>query len=410
MKRFGNIFRLRGDKAIWAICIILSCISLVFVYSSIGYMAIVKMHTTPTLAFAKHVVFVVMAYLVAAFVSNLNYQFFSRISGILYVVAVGLLFFTLLSGGRWMRLPLLGSFQPSEIAKIIVIITTAKILTINHDSDDPRKLYWWSIVPMSLVAAVILPENLSTALLVFGTGLVMMYLGGVKKSYLIGTVGLLVVVGVLGLFAAYQIFHSELAEYARHGILARAETWSNRVDHWLHHDETLATQENTALMAVADGGLFRINIGGTIHARLMTQANNDFIFAIIIEEVGSLVGFTIFLLYTILYYRCIMMAYRSGRRYGSLLIMGLSTSIYLQAIVHMCVCVGVIPVTGQTLPLISTGGTAYLLTGFSIGLIQSVINNAKTTPAPVATESNDTSTTTINTENQTEPPDQTTTT
>ncbi|MBR1792757.1 MAG: FtsW/RodA/SpoVE family cell cycle protein [Bacteroidales bacterium] len=375
MKKIGQLFKLKGDPVIWAICIILSCISLIAVYSSIGYTAITKMNTTPTLAFVKHAFFIIIAYAAALVVSNLNYQLFSRISTILYLCTVALIFLLMLTKSRWFHIPFIGSVQPSEWAKICAIIFTARTLTLHKDDYGSGKLFWISLLPMSLIAALIMPENLSTALLVFAVGLIMMFLGGVRTKHILITIGILIVIGSLSLTLSYKIFHSELAVYARESPLKRAETWSNRIDHWLNPDEASITQENMAKMAIADGGLLRMNIGGTVHARLMTQANNDFIYAIIVEETGSIVGIIIFLLYTILFYRCIMLSYWSGRRYGGLLIIGLGTSIYLQAIVHMCVCVGIIPVTGQTLPLISTGGTAYLLTGFSIGLIQSVVRS-----------------------------------
>lgn len=361
----------------WVICIILSCISLIWVYSSIGYEAITKMHTSPTMAFIKHAFYIAIAYTAAIVVSNINYQFFSRIATLLYLCALAFVFFLMLTHSRWIWIPYVGSLQPSEVAKVCAIIFTARTLAILKEDATASKRFWFSLLPMAIIAAFIMPENLSTALLVFGVGLFMMYLGGVKLKHILLTVIPILLVGALSLFLAYKIFHSDFAPTARESFLARAETWSNRIDHWIHPDNEALTQENMAKMAVADGGLFRMNIGGTVHARLMTQANNDFIYAIIVEETGSIVGIIIFLLYSILFYRCITLSYWSGRRFGGLLILGLGSSIYLQALIHMCVCVGVIPVTGQPLPLISTGGTSYLLTGFSIGLIQSVARDTK---------------------------------
>ena len=375
MKKIGSIFRLSGDKVIWILCFILSAISIVFVYSSIGYTAIKDMHTSPTMAFARHVLFIIVAYFVGAATSNIGYQLVSRIATVLYIIALALLVSTLLTGSRWIPLPLLGRFQPSELAKIIVLIFTARTLALHHDTLTDKSLFWVTLVPILLVAGLILPENLSTALLVVTSGLVVMFFGGVKLKYILEFVVIGVLVGGLGLFVAYKVFHSDLADAARQTRLARAETWSNRVDHFMNPDEEEVSQENLARMAVADGGLFKMNIGGTVHARLMTQANNDFIYSIIVEEVGSLPGILIFLIYTIFFYRCCMLAYWSGRRFGGLLILGIGSIIYIQAIVHMCVCVGAIPVTGQTLPLVSTGGTAYIITGFAVGIIQSVAKN-----------------------------------
>ncbi|MBQ9546586.1 MAG: FtsW/RodA/SpoVE family cell cycle protein [Bacteroidales bacterium] len=397
MKKIGRIFHLSGDKVIWILCFILSAISIVFVYSSIGYTAIKDMHTSPTLAFARHVLFIIVAYLVGAATSNIGYQLVSRIAVMLYIIAVALLFFTFLTGSRWIPLPLLGRFQPSELAKIIVLIFTARTIALYHDKLTDKPLFWATLIPIIIVAGLILPENLSTALLVMASGLIVMFFGGVKIKYILEFVIVAVLIGSLGLFVSYKVFHSEYADRARQTIIARAETWSNRVDHFMHPDEEEVSQENLARMAVADGGLFKMNIGGTVHARLMTQANNDFIYSIIIEEVGSIPGILIFLIYTIFFYRCCMLAYWSGRRFGGLLILGIGSIIYIQAIVHMCVCVGAIPVTGQTLPLVSTGGTAYIITGFAVGIIQSVAKNtnqrkkaktAETAEQPVETTTN----------------------
>ena len=397
MKKIGRIFHLSGDKVIWILCFILSAISIVFVYSSIGYTAIKDMHTSPTLAFARHVLFIIVAYLVGAATSNIGYQLVSRIAVMLYIIAVALLFFTFLTGSRWIPLPLLGRFQPSELAKIIVLIFTARTIALYHDKLTDKPLFWATLIPIIIVAGLILPENLSTALLVMASGLIVMFFGGVKTKYILEFVIVAVLIGSLGLFVSYKVFHSEYADRARQTIIARAETWSNRVDHFMHPDEEEVSQENLARMAVADGGLFKMNIGGTVHARLMTQANNDFIYSIIIEEVGSIPGILIFLIYTIFFYRCCMLAYWSGRRFGGLLILGIGSIIYIQAIVHMCVCVGAIPVTGQTLPLVSTGGTAYIITGFAVGIIQSVAKNtnqrkkaktAETAEQPVETTNN----------------------
>ncbi|MBQ7279487.1 MAG: FtsW/RodA/SpoVE family cell cycle protein [Bacteroidales bacterium] len=378
MKSKIKILKFSGDRVVWLLCFILSTISLIAVYSSIGYTAIIDYHTTPVMAFLKkHLLYVLIAYLGAMVVSNINYQFFSRIANVLYLGAVALLFVVLVLGGRWLRLRYIGQFQPSEIAKPIVIIFIAHLLAIYHDQLNDKKLFWLTLIPLALVAGLIMPENLSTALLVFATGLAIMYLGGVKRKYIFITIALLGIAGGSMLFVSYKVFHSPLASYAREApLIARAETWSNRIDHWLNPDKEELSQENMARMAIAEGGLIKANIGGTVHARLMTQANNDFIYAIIVEETGSIVGVIIFLLYTILFYRCMILAYKSGRRFGGLLIMGIATSIYLQAIVHICVCVGVIPVTGQTLPLISTGGTSYVFTCIGIGMIQAVVKSS----------------------------------
>ena len=155
-------------------------------------------------------------------------------------------------------------------------------------------------------------------------------------------------------------------------VLERSETWVNRVDRWLNPNHDELSQENMARMAIARGGVLGAGIGNTVHARLMTQAHNDFIYAIIIEETGMVGGLVVFILYAIFYYRCVRLARRCKGTFGSLIVAGLGTVIYIQALVNMSVAVGVLPVTGQTLPFVSYGGTAYLFLGCGFGVIQSV--------------------------------------
>ena len=155
-------------------------------------------------------------------------------------------------------------------------------------------------------------------------------------------------------------------------MFERQDTWGHRVYSWINPQPDELTQENMARMAIARGGVLGAGIGNTVHARLMTQSHNDFIYAIIIEEMGLVGGIVVFLLYSILYFRCIRLAWRCKGRFGALTVAGMGTVIYLQALVNMSVAVGVLPVTGQTLPFISYGGTAYLFMGCGLGIIQSV--------------------------------------
>ncbi|MBQ6096845.1 MAG: FtsW/RodA/SpoVE family cell cycle protein, partial [Bacteroidales bacterium] len=176
-------------------------------------------------------------------------------------------------------------------------------------------------------------------------------------------------------------------------FLARSGTWSSRIDNWLNFNEDELSQESMARMAVASGKLFGVGIGSTIQARLMTQANNDLIYSIIIEETGMVGGLVVFLLYLYLYVRCIKIAIKCKGDFGRMTVVGLGTLIFLQAAIHMSVSVGALPVTGQTLPLISSGGTAYLCMGLALGIIQSVaydvnLNESKKAPKAVDNHNN----------------------
>lgn len=381
----------RGDKTIWVVFMLLSIISLVEVYSSIGLYAYSLPGTMPTGLFLKHLVIVAITYVVVILVSRVNYRFFSRFAMLGYWLTLVLLAVMLaLQGGRWFRIPLIGQFQPSEIAKIVLVVFVARILAIKKDQLSELGTFLQLLIYIVLVVALILPENFSMAALIFLVCYLMMFMGGVKRVYWWRFLVALAFVGMLG---AFVMLRSSDGEADGGEVLHRSGIWAERIDNWLHPDPDALTQENMARMAIARGGVFGAGIGNTVHARLMTQAHNDFIYAIIIEETGMVGGIVVFLLYSILYFRCVRLAWRCKGRFGALTVAGMGTVIYLQALVNMSVAVGVLPVTGQTLPFISYGGTAYLFMGVGLGIIQSVaadVYAAENSEKPTIKQASDT--------------------
>ena len=362
----------RGDKTIWVVFLLLSIISLVEVYSSIGLYAYSLPGTMPTGLFLKHLVIVAATYVVVILVSRVNYRFFSRFAMLGYWLTLVLLAVMLaLQGGRWFRIPVIGQFQPSEIAKIVLVVFVARMLAIKKDQVAELGTFLQLLLYVGIVVALILPENFSMAALIFLVCYLMMLIGGVNRKYWWRLLLGVVFVGMVALLLMSRGGNSG-AEAEGGEVLHRSGIWAERIDNWMHPDPDALTQENMARMAIARGGVFGAGIGNTVHARLMTQAHNDFIYAIIIEEMGMVGGIVVFLLYSILYFRCIRLAWRCKGRFGALTVAGLGTVIYLQALVNMSVAVGVLPVTGQTLPFISYGGTAYLFMGVALGIIQSV--------------------------------------
>ena len=202
----------------------------------------------------------------------------------------------------------------------------------------------------------------------------MMLFGGVNRKWWwrLFLAGVLVV--SVGLAIAYMRYDkgTQAETEKTEQILERSTTWGHRIHSWLQPNPDELSQENMARMAIARGGILGKGPGNTVHARLMTQAHNDFIYAIIIEELGMVTGILVLVLYSFFYFRCIRLAWRCKGRFGALAVAGFGTMIYLQALANMCVAVGVLPVTGQTLPFISYGGTAYLFLGCGLGVIQSV--------------------------------------
>ncbi|MBO4599210.1 MAG: FtsW/RodA/SpoVE family cell cycle protein [Bacteroidales bacterium] len=371
MKRKLNI--MAGDTALWVIFFLLSGISLIAVYSSIGLTAVTQMSATPMHAFFKHLGLVAATYLVIIALSHVNFRYFSRPSLWLYLICLLLLLLVLFLDPvhkRWLHLPYLPAFQPSEIAKVVLLVFTARNIALSRDRLDEPLTFYMLMVPAVVVTLFVAPSNLSTGLLIFISCYLLLFFGGVNRS--LWWKGFAIMLALLILSFVLFYFVGDKID------LFRTSTWGHRLQSWLHPDPTELSQENMARMAVARGGLFFHNgIGTTIHGRLMTQAHNDFIFAIIIEEAGSLAGAFIFLLYAWFYFRCIRIATRCQVLFGSLAVAGIGTMIFLQAVLHMSVSLGVIPVTGQTLPFISHGGTAYLFMGLGIGVIQAVAADNK---------------------------------
>lgn len=362
----------KGDRVIWVIFLALAFISLISVFSSIGYTAVTT-HSTPERAFARHLAFVVITFVMVALLSNVDYKSYSKASWFGYILSIVLLLMALIIGhaenesgsgmSRWINIPYLGSFQPSELAKIVIVIYLARLLAQERERLGEWETLRRILVPVLLIVGLVVFENLSMALIIFVVCFAMLRVSPVDTGMWRKTLLAIVVVGVLAIVVGNKM---------EMGFLSRSGTWAGRIDRWLHFDEAELTQEGMARMAVASGKFFGVGIGSTIQARLMTQANNDLIYAIIVEETGMLGGAVVFMLYLWLYVRCIKIAWRSKSIFGRMTVVGLGTLIFLQAAIHMSVSVGALPVTGQTLPFISSGGSSYLCMGLAIGVIQSI--------------------------------------
>lgn len=371
--KVSKIFR--GDRTIWVVFLLLSIISLVEVYSSIGLFAYSQNGVgSPTSLFFKHLFIVIATWVVVILASHVNYRYFSRFSLMGFWISVVLLAIVLMMGGRWFHLPVVGQFQPSEVAKVMLVLFIARQIALKKEQTDDLGTFLSLLIYIVGVVVLVLPENFSTAALIFLSCYLMMLFGGVNRKWWwrLFLAGVLVV--SVGLAIAYMRYDKGTQAEAEktEQILERSTTWGHRIHSWLQPNPDELSQENMARMAIARGGILGKGPGNTVHARLMTQAHNDFIYAIIIEELGMVTGILVLVLYSFFYFRCIRLAWRCKGRFGALAVAGFGTMIYLQALANMCVAVGVLPVTGQTLPFISYGGTAYLFLGCGLGVIQSV--------------------------------------
>ena len=361
MRRLSSI--VKGDRMIWIIFIFFTVVSFLAVYTSIGFTARHDLGRSPLMATLRHLMFILIGYLCVWLGGRINYRLYARFSRPAYIASVSFLLLVLLFfGSRWVRIPVIGSFQPSEIAKICLLFFMATMMSKYNERVESKFFVPLALIPVFLTCGLILPENLSSAIITFVASIVMMFVAGAKKSSLLKALAFLL--GVAVVFV--------LVLKALDAEVFRSETWGNRINNWLHPNPAEYNQENMSRMAVARGGLFGAGIGNTIHGRLMTQAHNDFIYAVIVEEAGSFLGIIILLAYSLLYLRCLVVARKSDKIFGKLICVGIGTLIYVQALVHICVSVGVIPVTGQTLPFISYGGSAYVFMSIGLGAVQSV--------------------------------------
>lgn len=363
-------FRIYGDKWLWFFFFLLTVVSVVSVYTSIGLSAATDHGTSAMRQEAKHLVYVLCAYAVAIFVACRSRNMVSFVSWLLCIGSTVLVYCLLFRSDaeRWVSI---GGFslQPSEIAKVSLIVTLASLIQAFKGKIDSKVLIRFLLGLVVLVDVPIFLKNGSTGILLFGVCWLMLFFSGVDNARLFKYSLALVLVCVL-----YMGVRSCVGA---EGEVGRSHTWKHRIETFVNPDFDEITQENIARMAVARGGAFGVGIGNTIHGRLMEEAHNDFIFAVIIEEIGSVPATFILLIYVFFFFRCIYIATRSDSLYGSLSVAGLGLLIFSQAIVNMAVAVGALPVTGQTLPFVSMGGTSYVFMACGLGVIQSVARDNK---------------------------------
>ena len=360
---------LGGDRVIWIVVLILSIYSLLSVYSSSGILVFRNPGTSPTHFIAKHTIFLIAGLIMIYIIHRIPYKYFSKLSQIFLIIAIPLLVVTLIFGedinraSRWLEIPLIGmSFQPSDFAKLALIMYVARVLSQEQENiQDFYRAFLPIIIPVGVVCLLIMPENLSTSLILFATCVILMFTGRIRTRYLVV------------LFLAGTLI---LGSYVTIVILTEKEgrvgTWENRVKSFFDKD-TENYQVEQAKIAIASGGLFGKFPGNSTQRNFLPHPYSDFIYAVIIEEYGLLLGgIPILLLYLILLYRAGVMLRKSTRAFPAFLAVGLTAGLVLQAMIHMAVAVNLLPVTGQPLPMISMGGTSMMFTCISLGMILSV--------------------------------------
>ena len=358
-----------GDRIIWAVIILLSIYSVVAVYSTSGILVHRNPGSSPMYFAFRHASFLLAGFRLVYFTHLIPYKYFSRLSQLMVVIAIPLLILTLLFGtsineaNRWLELPVIGlTFQTSDFAKLALIMYLARLLSQNQNEiKDFYRAFLPMIIPTGIICLLIMPEDLSTAMILLATTVILMFIGRVNSRHL-----MLIALGGMIIIGSYIGISMLLDKQGRVG------TWQSRIESYLDSD-TENYQVEQAKIAIARGGLLGKLPGNSTQRNFLPHSYSDFIYAVIIEEYGLLLGgIPVLLFYLILLYRAGVLVRKSTRTFPAFLAIGLTLGLVLQAIVHMAVSVNLLPVTGQPLPLVSMGGTSLILTSLSLGMILSV--------------------------------------
>lgn len=376
---------LKGDRVIWVLVLIISVYSLLSVYSTAGQLAFKYKGGNTEYYLVQRFIMLSLGFGIMYLAHKVKYTVFSKLSVIGMIITVPLLIITLIMGAnlnsatRWLMIPGLGiSFQTSDLAKLILVTYVARMLVKNQDNIKDFKTGFLPIaIPVVIVCALILPANFSTAAMLFLICVILMFIGRVSLKH----------IGILTGSAVAGFGLLILLAMAAPKLLPRLDTWKSRVMTFVganQEDEAKTTsgqvalskekyQSDLAKMAIAEGGLLGTGPGNNINKYRLPQGYSDFIYAMIIGEYGSIFGGMVILLaYLILLYRAVRIATKSEYAFATFLVIGLSLSMVIQAFINMSVAVGIFPVTGQPLPMISMGGTSTLFTGLTLGMILSV--------------------------------------
>lgn len=361
---------LKGDKVIWAIMLLLSLISILVVYSAIVTLAHKFKQGNTEYYLIKHVVIISLGFGLTFVFHKIKYTVFSKVAQIGFILSIPLLLYTLLRGvsageaNRWLEIPGIGlTFQTSDIAKLMLLMYVARVLTTKADQlGDFKSLFKYLLLPIGISCVLILPANFSTAALLFMNCLFLMFIGRIKIKFLIYILGACLAFALLLGVVVYQFPNA----------IPRGATWKARIESFSKGDSKSNYQSEQAKIAIATGGVIGKGPGNSTQRAFLPQASSDFIYAIIIEEYGLMLGFSMLFLYMIFLFRGIRIMRDTEKTFGGFLASGLAFSLVFQALINMAVAVNLFPVTGQPLPLVSMGGTSIWFTCIAIGIILSV--------------------------------------
>ena len=366
--------KIGGDKAIWIVVIALAIFSFLPVYSASSNFGVNLIFSN----IIKHVSIIFIGIMIMYSTHLLDYKYFKGLSLIVLPLVIFLLFFASFQGNvidgananRWLNIPILDiSFQPSTLASIFLLIYLSNFLSKEKNKNlSLTKTFLLMWLPIILVVGLILPSNFSTALLIFIMSTMIIFIAGYKLKHL--TVLFLLFIFLISSFLYAVNKFPDI-------IPNRVDTWTNRIENFVNNDidDTSNYQINRAKAAIANGKIFGVGAGKSSMKYILPQSTSDFIFSIIAEEYGIIVSLIILLLYVVLLFRIIITSYRSETKFGQLVSVAVGIPVVFQAFTNMAVAVQLIPVTGQPLPLVSTGGTSIWITFLAMGILLSVSKN-----------------------------------
>lgn len=371
----GNIFNnIKGDRLIWAIVALLAILSFLPVYSAASNLAYKGGGSNTFAYFVKHFMHLFLGFAIMYGVHKIPYRYFRGLSLVMIPVVLVMLGVTMMQGtvieganaSRWIKIPIVGmSFQTSTLASVVLMVYVARYLSKIKEENVTFKetiLPLW--VPVFLVLGLILPSNFSTTAIIFLMVSILSFLGGYPLRYLATVIG----AGLLMLTLFVLV-----AKAFPDAMPNRVDTWISRVENFANGEDTEADyQIEKAKVAIASGEIWGLGPGKSRQKNFLPQSSSDFIFAIIIEEYGLIGGMLIMILYMWLLFRIVIAAQKADTVFGKLLVLGVGLPIVFQALINMAVAVELFPVTGQTLPLVSSGGTSIWMTCLAVGIILSV--------------------------------------
>lgn len=369
-KRFRDYFL--GDGIIWGIVAFLSIVGIIEVYSATSMLAWKFQDGNTVHYMLRHLMFLVLGFLVIFGFCRLSYKNLSKAVGPLFYGSLFLLALTLLMGAttndarRWFTIPLIGiSFQTSDLAKLTLMLYLAKTLSVCKDSMNSKKLTFIKcMLAVGVTCGLIMPANLSTALLIGGTSMIVMVVGRIPIKW----IGVMLLTLALG--GALIIGVCKVA-----GIHTRLDTWVSRISTYSSDDADKKNEDfqaEQARIAIGRGGVIGEGPGNSVQRNTIPHPYSDFIFAIVVEEFGICGALAVLMAYSIFFYRCIMIVKGLDRTFPAYIVVGLSLNIVLQAVSHVLVVTGIIPVTGQPLPFLSMGGTSLIFTSAAVGIILNI--------------------------------------